>query len=164
MKKIVVGCIFLALTSGMAVAQTASREKVIEMMKVMQIKQMMKQVQEVMKTQIMSAVLEQAKANPKQQITPQQVESLRQFVDNSVTSKMDDGIIDLSVPIYQKHYTDAEISEIIAFYSTPTGQKTITEAPKMMGEIFAGMGPLMKTIKEEISKQAEDRAKASAAQ
>ncbi|MEO8726156.1 MAG: DUF2059 domain-containing protein [Acidobacteriaceae bacterium] len=161
MKKMVVMCIFLA--SGMAIAQTASREKIIEMMDVMHSKQMMTQIQGMMKTQIMASVLEEAKANPKQQITPQQMESLRQFIDSSVTSKMDDGIIGLAVPIYQKHYTDGEISEIIAFYSTPTGQKMITEAPQMMGEIFAGMAPLMKTMKEDIGKQAEERAKAGAA-
>lgn len=67
------------------------------------------------------------------------------------------------VPIYQKHFTDAEISDIIAFNNSPTGQKVHAEQPKIMMEYMGEVGPLMKTMVAEMKEKAEERARASAA-
>ena len=44
------------------------------------------------------------------------------------------GMIDRVVPIYAKHFTQGEINELIAFYRTPIGRKTIQALPAVMGE------------------------------
>jgi len=38
-------------------------------------------------------------------------------------------------PVYAKHFTDDDLRAMIAFYRTPTGQKTIKEMPQMLTEI-----------------------------
>lgn len=43
-------------------------------------------------------------------------------------------IIALSVPVYAKHFTPEEIDELIKFYSTPVGQKTISTMPVVIRE------------------------------
>lgn len=41
------------------------------------------------------------------------------------------------IPIYHRHFTDAEIKEMIQFYSTELGQKTIKVMPTLMQEGMA---------------------------
>lgn len=38
-------------------------------------------------------------------------------------------------PVYAKHFTDEDLRAMIAFYRTPTGQKTVKEMPQMMSEL-----------------------------
>jgi len=42
----------------------------------------------------------------------------------------------LMIPIYQKHFTEAEIQAINDFYQTPAGKKLIKEMPDIMQESF----------------------------
>lgn len=40
--------------------------------------------------------------------------------------------VEMVIPIYDKHYTEDEIKELIAFYNTPVGKKTIQVMPALM--------------------------------
>ena len=44
-------------------------------------------------------------------------------------------ILDLALPAYDRYYSDEEIKELIRFYETPLGRKTISIMPKLMGEL-----------------------------
>lgn len=48
-----------------------------------------------------------------------------------------DALIDLIVPIYDKHFTHAEIKQMIAFYETPVGKKLSTTLPLITQEAMA---------------------------
>ncbi len=37
----------------------------------------------------------------------------------------EDGLINLTIPIYEKHYTHNDVKGLIKFYYTPVGKKTI---------------------------------------
>lgn len=37
-------------------------------------------------------------------------------------------------PLYDKYYTEQELEDMIAFYSTPTGQKVIDKTPDLLAE------------------------------
>ncbi|MBN4003041.1 DUF2059 domain-containing protein [Nostoc sp. LPT] len=50
--------------------------------------------------------------------------------------KIDD-MVDEFIPIYNKYFTNEEIKQIIAFYQTPLGQKTITVIPQITQESTA---------------------------
>jgi hypothetical protein len=43
-------------------------------------------------------------------------------------------MIDLAVPVYDKYLSGEEVKGLIAFYSTPVGQKTVSVLPKLMSE------------------------------
>lgn len=45
-----------------------------------------------------------------------------------------DAIQQILVPIYDKHFTESELRDLVAFYKTPTGQKAIDVIPAVMGE------------------------------
>ena len=46
-----------------------------------------------------------------------------------------DTFLDMVVPVYDKHFTEAELQELVAFYKTPIGQKAIETLPKITSEI-----------------------------
>ena len=46
------------------------------------------------------------------------------------------GLMEELIPIFNDHYTEQEIMELIAFYESPTGQKVITETPLIMKKIM----------------------------
>ena len=45
-----------------------------------------------------------------------------------------DEIIELLIPVYDKYYTDKELTEIIQFYESPTGQKILDVTSLIMKE------------------------------
>ena len=46
----------------------------------------------------------------------------------------EESLITKIIPLYQKYYTDEEIEELIAFYNTPIGKKSISIMPQLMQE------------------------------
>lgn len=80
-----------------------------------------------------------------------------------LTEKMNapGGLVDICVPIYAKYFTDAEIQELLAFYLSDIGRKTIQVMPAIVAEsMVAGqqwgrsLGPeinqrVMATLKRE---------------
>jgi len=44
------------------------------------------------------------------------------------------GMIDLVIPIYDKHFTHADIKELLAFYQTRIGRKSIEVLPMVVSE------------------------------
>ena len=78
-----------------------------------------------------------------------------------------DELLEAIVPIYQRHLTHADVQSIIAFYSSPPGQKVLKEMPTMMAEAMQAMDPIIKKHLPEMQAAAEkavaDAAKTAAA-
>lgn len=47
-----------------------------------------------------------------------------------------EGLIDIVVPIYDKHLTEAEIDELLRFYKTPVGSKFVQTLPAIYQESY----------------------------
>lgn len=68
------------------------------------------------------------------------------------------------VPIYQQHLTKADVHALIAFYSSPTGQKVITEMPAIVAESMQAaypivqkrMNAMIERMQQEIAQQTKD--------
>ena len=67
------------------------------------------------------------------------------------------------VPVYQKHLSESDLKEIIAFYSSPTGKKVIQEMPAMSAEAMRVSYTRMQPRIEEMMKKMESRLDAMAA-
>jgi len=61
------------------------------------------------------------------------------------------------VPVYDKYYTESELKDLIAFYKTPTGQKSVTVQPQLTGDTMAKtmeyLGPKLEAITRQISEE-----------
>jgi uncharacterized protein len=55
-------------------------------------------------------------------------------------------------PIYARHFTVAELRDLIAFYRTPTGAKALQQMPQVMGEFAMLLVPRM----QDLQRQATD--------
>jgi len=53
-------------------------------------------------------------------------------------------ILASTVPVYQKHLTKGDVDALVAFYSTPTGQKLLKEMPQILAESMQNMMPVMR--------------------
>jgi uncharacterized protein len=60
-------------------------------------------------------------------------------------------MIQAMVPAYQKHFTKGDMDALIAFYSTPTGQKVLHEMPGLMADSMQAMMPFMQRHIEKIT-------------
>ncbi|HEV8183227.1 MAG TPA: DUF2059 domain-containing protein [Candidatus Angelobacter sp.] len=47
------------------------------------------------------------------------------------------------MPVYQKHFTKGDLDAMIAFYSTPTGQKVLRETPGLTIDTTAAIMPVV---------------------
>jgi hypothetical protein len=54
-----------------------------------------------------------------------------------------DEMMQAMVPAYQKHLTKGDIDNLVALYSTPTGEKLLREMPAMLAEAMQDMMPIM---------------------
>jgi hypothetical protein len=52
-------------------------------------------------------------------------------------------MLDAMIPVYQKHWTKGDVDAMVAFYSTPTGQKILKDLPTIMSEAVQAAAPIM---------------------
>jgi len=54
--------------------------------------------------------------------------------------------------IYARHFTAAELHDLVAFYRSPTGSKALSEMPQVMGEFYAAsLVPHMAALQQQIN-------------
>jgi len=67
-----------------------------------------------------------------------------------------DEMMQAMMPAYQKHFTRGDMKSLLAFYSSPTGQKMLHELPAIMGESMQAMTPIMEKYMESVKQQVND--------
>jgi len=119
----------ICVLSAAIVAQTQnagapapSKEEVLKFLEVLQIKSQL--------TLYFQGVSKQAKLGAeegfKQKVpdaTPAQLAEVDNFAEGLFKDLPVDEMVDAMVPIYQKHLTKEDLDGILAFYSSPVGQK-----------------------------------------
>jgi len=132
-------CLFaLALTSNLyAQSSNASsevsqekRDAIIQLMEITGAADMGKQMAELMSQQ-MAQGLRQARPD----IPPRAFEISTEVAMSIVTEELDSGRFqNMIVPLYDKYFTMDEIQELLAFYRTEIGAKTIAVMPQLTQE------------------------------
>jgi len=59
-------------------------------------------------------------------------------------------ITNMIIPIYDKHYTESDIDQLIAFYNSPIGKKMIATMPQVMQESMIAGQAWGKQISEKV--------------
>jgi hypothetical protein len=151
--------VLLLLTTSALAQQTgvdtpATRDDVLQLFSVMNIKQQMRAIMDSMMQQQKSLVHDMARRkNPN--VTTEELGRVDRIMDESVKDFPIEGILDDMVPVYQKHLTSADVSAMSAFYSSSTGQKLLREMPAMTSEAMqASYGRLQKQM-EAVAERAE---------
>jgi uncharacterized protein len=92
------------------------------------------------------------------QVTEEQMKRMDASIDSFTKSLDLSGMLDDMVPVYQRHLTKQDVSAMLAFYDSPTGQKILREQPAMMAEGMQAMRPRMEKMMSDIADQAEKMA------
>jgi len=74
-----------------------------------------------------------------------QIKFTQQFRVNDLT--------ELLIPIYEKHFSDDEIKQLIAFYETPIGQRYVAESPAITTETMIASREWGRSLGEKIGFQ-----------
>jgi len=126
----------------------ATREDILKLFEVMQIREQMQQVMRQVTMQMRSMSREQAKKTDPN-ITADQLAEIDARSEQMIESVPVTDMMDDMVPVYQKHLTKGDVDAMIAFYSTATGQKILREMPAMAAEGMQALQPRMRKILDE---------------
>lgn len=69
---------------------------------------------------------------------------MNKLTDDLLKDMPYDEMTQAMVPTFQKHFTKGDMDALVAFYSSPTGQKMLREMPAIMGEAMAAVMPIMR--------------------
>jgi hypothetical protein len=104
------------------------RKKIVEVMEIIGAKNISRQVS-VSFAQQLSYGLKKAQPD----IDPKAFEIVASITDD-VLSRRTDEMSDKMIPLYGKHFTEADLDGILAFYRSPIGRKTVEAMPALMQE------------------------------
>lgn len=131
-----------AQTAQNASDAPATKEDIQKYLDVMHSREMMAKMVDAMSAP-MHKMLHEQFLKDKDKLPPDFEERTTKMFDDSMKSFPWDEILDSMVPVYQKHFTKGDVNALIAFYSTPTGQKLLRDMPAIMQEAMENMMPLM---------------------
>ena len=125
----------------------ASKEDIERYLTAMDTPEMMKNVMAAMTQQMHKIVHEQAQKQPN---LPADFEARTdKMLDDMFKDFPVQELIDVMVPVYQKHLTKGDVDGLVAFYTSPTGKKVLKEMPAMMQESMqAASGVAQKLMAE----------------
>jgi uncharacterized protein len=162
MKRIILPIVMFLCVS--ATAQTtvsisndpaASREDILKLFQVMQIREQMLQVMKQASLQMRSITHEQLrKENPS--ITEAELAKIDARSDQILNTIPIGDMLDDMVPVYQKHLTKTDVDAMVTFYSSPTGKKILHEMPAMTAEGMRAMQPRLLQIMNDSVKKAQE--------
>lgn len=81
---------------------------------------------------------------------------LNKVQDEMMANMPWDEMLDAMVPIYQKHFTKNDMDNLVAFYSSPTGQKLLNEMPSIMAELMQDMMPILRKRADAMTQRMQD--------
>jgi uncharacterized protein len=116
-----------------------SAEQVMKLLELLQVRDSLQVTLDAVKKQMRNSAEDQLREkiiNP----SPEQLKSLQNIVDETFGDLSADDMIKDVIPVYQKHLTRSDVRALVAFYSSPAGQKILREQPAMVRESMEAAG------------------------
>jgi hypothetical protein len=146
----------LARSSSQTSADAPTRDQVMTLLELLQVRKTMSVMLESMK-QVMREGAERSFRERVPNPTPKQLAALHGMFDDIVDATSMDDMINALIPIYQRHLTKADIEEMIRFYSSPTGQKLLHEQPAIIQESMQAGAEVQQRRMDEIKAKIQQR-------
>jgi len=150
-------CLVLALTGAAQQSPSdapATKEDIERYLEVTHSRETMKQIMDVMAKSVRDVAHDQC-SKDRANLPPDAEERMNKRTDEMLKTFPIDEILQAMIPVYQKHWTKGDVDNLIAFYSTPTGQKMLKEMPQTMAEAMQAMRPVMQKHMEGMRQQVE---------
>lgn len=124
--------VLAALWSGPALAEGAKIDKIRQLLRLTNAEAHAQQMVDSMNAQLLPMML--AQANQSGKATPEVMAVLEQEVRDEF-SRIGETIVRASIPAYDRHFSEAELDDLIAFYQTPTGVRMVAMMPRVMQDV-----------------------------
>ena len=140
----------------------ASKADIEKYLDLMHTRDLMKTTMNSMSKQMHQMVGEQLKKQGN--LTPEMEAQLNKMMDDLIKNIPIDDLLDAMIPVYQKHFTKGNIDDLVAFYSTPTGQKLVRDLPAITTEAMQAATPVyqkmmamaMQRVQDEIAQMQKE--------
>jgi hypothetical protein len=116
-----------------------SAEQVMKLLELLQVRDSLQVTLDAVKKQMRNSAEDQFREKILDP-SPEQLKSLQAIVDETFGDLSADDMIKDVVPVYQKHLTRSDVRALVAFYSSPAGQKILREQPAMIRESMEAAG------------------------
>jgi len=154
--------VVVLFSAGMAAQQSPandgppSKEDVLKLFQILQVEQQTREVMANTQAQVKTMTREMImKKAPN--ASPDQLAQLEGMMDTMFREYPIAGILDDMVPVYQKHLTKSDLEGMVAFYSSPLGQKILREMPAMTSEAMQVSYADIQKNMEQMMKKVDDR-------
>jgi hypothetical protein len=114
----------------------------------------------------MIGVVEQARApfiaamrQQNKDLKPRALQVMEEVVNDELEAN-EKRIYESFVPIYAAHFSPEEIRELLAFYRSPVGQKSLKETPKIAREAIQASAALLKDLQPRLERKMQERLQA----
>ena len=143
-----------------ALAAPPTREDVLKLFDLLQITKTMDAVINATKQQSME-IAEQMIREKMPDATPEQKKQFREMMDEVMQQALGPAAIkemlEATIPVYQHHLTKADLDAMVAFYSSPVGQKILHEQPAMVQESMEASAGIQQRIARAMFQKIDER-------
>jgi hypothetical protein len=144
-----------AQTTVAIAPDAASKEDVQKLFDVMASRAQMAQMMQQMFTQMRNMNREMIKKKHPEMSDADLARRDRESEDLIKNFPMDEMLNDM-IPIYQRHFSKSDIDALIAFYSSPAGQKFLRETPAVTAETMRAVYPRIEAAVDAAIKRADN--------
>jgi hypothetical protein len=144
----------VSLAQQNAADTPASKEDVERYMETLHQRELVSSMMVTMKQQMHQIAAEQVKKQPS--LPSDFVARMDRMFDDMLKNFPVDEILQAEVSVYQKHFTRGDIDALIAFYSTPTGQKFLRELPAITSEAMQAASPVIQRMMTKAMERVQD--------
>jgi len=138
-----------------AVDAPATKEDIQKYLQIMHSREMMGKMADAM-TKPMHQMIHEQYLKRKDKLPADFESRMNKQMDEEFKNMPWDEILDALVPVYQKHLTKGDVDALVAFYSTPTGQKLIKEMPQILAESMQDMMPIMRKHVDALNQRVQE--------
>jgi uncharacterized protein len=143
-----------------AAAAPPTREDVLKLFDLLQITKTMdailnatKQQSMELAEQMIGARMPDATADEKKQFREMVDDVMRQALGKEAINEM----LEATIPVYQHHLTKSDLDAMVAFYSSPIGQKILHEQPAMVQESMEASAGIQQRIARSMFQKIDER-------
>jgi uncharacterized protein len=160
MKRLIIAIFVLLLAAATGAQETtdnapATREDIQKYLDVMHSHDMMAQMMNAMTPSLHKMVHDQY-LKDQDKLPADFEERTNKMMDDMFHNMPFDDMTAAMVPIYQRHLTKGDVNALLAFYSSPTGQKMLHDLPAIMSESMQAMLPIMQKYMESVRQRVND--------
>jgi len=121
----------------------------------MHIRDLMKSMMDTMSKQMRQMMHDQLQKTPN--LPPNAEEQMNARMDKILQDFPMEDMLQAMKPVYERHFSKGEIDSLIAFYSSPTGQKILLEMPAITGEAMQASMSVVRKFTDNTMKQVQDQ-------